>query len=72
MDLSGFGKLLLVAGLTVALLGLLLLLSGREWFPRLPGDLSFGRGNFRVFVPLGTSILLSVALTVLLNLFWRR
>ena len=72
MDLSGFGKLLLVAGLAVALLGLVLLLSGRGWFPRLPGDLSFGRGNFRVLVPLGTSILLSVALTILLNLFWRR
>ena len=40
--------------------------------PRLPGDLTFGRGNLRVFVPIGTSILISVVLTILLNLFLRR
>jgi len=38
----------------------------------LPGDLSFGNGNVRVFVPLGTSLVLSLLLTLLLNLFLRR
>jgi len=38
---------------------------------RLPGDFSWNSGNVRVFVPIGTSILLSVLLTVLLNAFTR-
>jgi hypothetical protein len=47
-------------------------LAGRGVIPRLPGDLSFGKGNTRVYVPLGTSIVLSVVLTIVLNLFVRR
>lgn len=66
------GKLLLILGIVVAVLGLVFVLVGRGIAPRLPGDLSFGRGNFRVFVPLGTSLLVSVVLTILLNLFLRR
>ena len=72
MDLSGVGKFLLVAGAVLAVLGLVFVLVGRGVIPRLPGDLSFGKGNVKVYVPLGTSILLSVLLTVLLNLFFRR
>jgi hypothetical protein len=72
VDLSGVGKLLIIAGIVVVALGVLFLLTGRGVIPRLPGDLSFGRGHTRVYIPIGTSILLSVILTVLLNLFfWR-
>lgn len=63
--LLGLGVLLLVAG------GLLFLL-GRLGVTSIPGDISFRRGNLRVFLPLGTSLLLSVVLTVLLNLILRR
>lgn len=66
------GKLLLVAGVVLAVLGLVFVLAGKGLIPRLPGDLSFGKGRTRIYVPLGTSILLSVVLTVLLNLFFRR
>jgi hypothetical protein len=38
----------------------------------LPGDFSFKVGNLRVFFPLATSIVLSVVLTLLVNLFFRR
>jgi len=72
VDLSGVGKLLIVLGAVVAVFGVLLLVAGRGWHPRIPGDFSFGRGNVRVFVPIGTSILVSVILTVVLNLFFRR
>jgi Protein of unknown function (DUF2905) len=71
MDLSGLGKLVLVTGLAIAALGLLLLFAGKGYFPRLPGDFSFRLGNVRVFLPLATSILLSIALTLLLRLFRR-
>jgi hypothetical protein len=35
----------------------------------LPGDLQFTRGNFSFHLPLGSSILLSIVLTILLRLF---
>jgi hypothetical protein len=72
VDLSGVGRLLLILAVVIAVVGVVLLLAGRGLIPRLPGDISFGRGNTRFFFPLGTSILVSVVLTVLLNLFLRR
>jgi Protein of unknown function (DUF2905) len=72
VDLSALGKALLIGGAVVALVGLLLVLAGRGILPRLPGDVSLGRGNTRVYIPLGTSIVLSVLLTIMLNLFIRR
>ncbi|HJV05332.1 MAG TPA: DUF2905 domain-containing protein [Actinomycetota bacterium] len=72
MDLSGLGRVLLVVALVIAVVGVVLLLAGRGVIPRLPGDISFQRGNTRFYFPLGTSILISVVLTLLLNLFLRR
>jgi hypothetical protein len=72
MDLSGLGKLLLVFGLVLAGFGVLLVVVGKGLLPHLPGDLSFKVGSVRVFFPLATSILLSIVLTLLLNLFFRR
>jgi hypothetical protein len=66
------GKFLVVAGVVLVVLGLLLFLTGRGVIPRLPGDLSFGKGNTRIYIPLGTSVVLSVLLTILLNLLFRR
>ena len=72
MDLSGLGKLLLVLAGVLAVLGLLLVLVGRGLVPHLPGYFSYGGRTWRVSVPLGTSIVLSVLLTIGLNLFFRR
>lgn len=72
MDLGGVGKLLLVVAGVLAVVGLVFMLAGRASLPRLPGDLSFGTRGVRVFVPLGTSLLLSILLTVALNLLFRR
>jgi hypothetical protein len=52
--------------------GVVLILMGRGVLPRIPGTVAFGRGSVRVFVPIGLSLLLSVVLTVALNLFLRR
>ena len=72
MDLAALGKLVIVLGLALAGFGLLLLLVGKGWLPHLPGDLSFKVGSVRVFFPLATSIVLSILLTLLLNVFLRR
>jgi hypothetical protein len=72
VDLSGLGRVLLILAVVIAVMGVLLILAGRGVLPRLPGDISIERGNTQFYFPLGTSILVSVVLTVLLNLFLRR
>jgi Protein of unknown function (DUF2905) len=70
---SGFiGRLLLVVGIGVAVVGVLLMLGVRLPFGKLPGDLSGSNGSVSWAIPLGTSLLLSVVLTVVLNLLLRR
>ena len=72
-DLSATGRLLIFFGLLIAVAGVLLLFAGRVPFlGRLPGDIFVQRGNFTFYFPLVTSILLSVVLTLLLNLLARR
>lgn len=68
-NFGDIGRLLLIVGGVIVLLGLAFLLIGRVPFlGRLPGDISFRRGNVQVFFPLVTCLLASVVLTVLLNL----
>jgi Protein of unknown function (DUF2905) len=63
------GRLLLVVGVLMIVVGGALMLFGRF---RLPGDLTFRSGNATVYVPIATSIILSVVLTVVLNVLFRR
>ena len=63
------GRLLVVIGLVIAGVGLLMM-AGVP-FGRLPLDFSYRRGNFGFYVPLGTSILISVVLTLLFALLRR-
>ena len=72
VNLVSLGKTVLTFGLALAAFGLVLIVVGKGIFPRLPGDLSFKVGSVRVFFPLATSIVLSIVLTVVLNLFFRR
>lgn len=70
---GSLGKFFLGLGALIALAGFLLLLADRVpgigsllgWFGKLPGDISIKRDNFSFFFPLGTSILLSVILSLL-------
>ena len=64
---------MLIGGAVVLLvLGGIFLLLGRFGFDRLPGDLVLRRGNFTVYAPIGLMIVVSIVLTILLNLFLRR
>lgn len=63
------GRTLMLIGGGLFLLGALLLIIGRiPAAGRLPGDIVIQRDNFTVFAPFGTMILLSILLTVVLNL----
>ena len=71
--MSELGRVLVVLGLIVVALGVVLLLVDRvPWIGRLPGDIHLQRGNWTFYFPLGTSILLSVVLTLVLWLIGRR
>ena len=65
------GRLLMVLGGVLLLAGLALTAFGRLGLGRLPGDLVYRRGNFTFYFPVVTSILLSIALSLLLWLFRR-
>ena len=71
-DLESIGRLLLVAGIVLAIIGGVLLLGPRiPLLGQLPGDIRIERENLRIFIPLGTMLLLSLVLTVVLNLLNR-
>ena len=72
-DLQSFGRILLIIGGSLALLGLLFMLGGRflPWLGRLPGDIHLQRGNLSCFFPLVSSIVISLILTIVLNLIIR-
>lgn len=71
-ELAGIGKLLLLLGGGIALLGLLLLVLGKVPFlGRLPGDILVQRGNASFYFPLATMLLLSIVLTIVLNIVFR-
>lgn len=59
-------RLFLLLGAVFLGIGLLLWLLERQGWPRLPGDIVVERPNFRLYLPLGTSLLLSLLLSALL------
>lgn len=71
--MAGMGKLLIMVGAGIALLGLVLMLAGRSGLPigRLPGDMIYRGKNTTVYFPLMTSIVLSVVLSLVLYLIGR-
>lgn len=71
--MSDVGKLLVIFGLLIVAVGVLLMLVERvPWIGRLPGDIHIERGNWTFYFPLGTSLLLSLVLTLVLWLIGRR
>jgi len=67
-NLSDLGRLLLILGGSIALLGAVFLLAGRvPWLGRLPGDIVVRRGNSSFFFPIVTCLVLSVILTIVIN-----
>lgn len=68
--MAGAGKILIVAGLAIAALGLFLIFSPKiPWLGRLPGDILIKRGSSTFYFPIVTCIILSVVLTLLARFF---
>jgi hypothetical protein len=70
--MESMGKMLVIAGLAIAALGLLMWFGiGREKGGLLPGDIFIERNNFKFYFPIVTCLVLSAVLTLLLWLFRR-
>jgi DUF2905 family protein len=72
-DATTIGKWIILVGLGLAGLGGLVWLAGRLGLPlgRLPGDINVQNGNFTFYFPCASSILVSIVLTLLINLVVR-
>jgi uncharacterized protein HemY len=69
---SGFGKVVIIVGLIIALIGVLLVITPRvPWLGKLPGDITIKRDNFHFYFPLTTCIIISIVLTLIFYLFKR-
>lgn len=75
MDAQGLGKVLLMTGIVFAGVGAALLFADKiPFLGKLPGDISIKREGFQIHIPLMTSIVLSVLVSVILWLIshWKK
>jgi membrane protein DedA with SNARE-associated domain len=68
---STLGPTIVLAGVALALIGLLVWSGALTWFGRLPGDIRVERENTRVYIPIVSMLLLSVVLSLGAALFRR-
>lgn len=71
MPRSELGRLIVGAGVFLVVVGLLLWSGALAWFGRLPGDIRIERDTVRVYIPLVSMLLVSVALSILLYIVRR-
>lgn len=70
---ENLGKMFLLIGLVLSLIGGIILFAGRlPWLGRLPGDFVIQKKNFTLYFPLATSILVSILLTLLFRFLGRK
>jgi hypothetical protein len=65
-------KILIGTGIVLFFIGLVWLVGERFGLGRLPGDIVIERGNFRLYIPIATSLTVSVVLSLVLWLYNRR
>lgn len=70
--MADFARLLIFFGAITLVLGVILLAGPKiPFLGRLPGDILIQRDGTTVFIPIATSLVLSVVLTIVLNFIWR-
>ena len=80
LDLSGFGKMIVLAGIVLVVIGAVVMLAGKwpgpesgwGWIGRLPGDIFVKRENFSFYFPITTSLLISIVGSVVVYFLMRR
>jgi len=73
MAIESLGRMLLYIGMVMVLIGGFFILAARvPWFGRLPGDIVYRKEGFALYIPITTMLLVSLVLSILLNIVWRR
>lgn len=67
---QGIGKILILSGIIITLIGLGMYFFHDKltWFGKLPGDIRYEKGHVKFFAPIVSMLLLSIALTIIINL----
>ncbi len=72
MEIQGLGKIVIVAGVVVTVVGVLMLLAPKlPFIGKLPGDFYFKRDGVSFYFPLATSIIVSVILSLVISFLFR-
>ena len=66
MDARSAGLLIVFMGVAAIIVGALVMTGALSWFGRLPGDIRYSSGNTRVYVPITTMIVISLAVSLVL------
>ncbi len=68
---SGTGKILILAGILILLIGVLIYFfhDKLNWIGNLPGDIKIERPDFKLYIPITTMILLSIVITILMRIW---
>ncbi len=70
--MASLGKIIVMMGILLIVVGAILVLGSKLGMGRLPGDIYYKKENFTFYFPVMTSILVSIVLTILLNILFRR
>ena len=70
MNNNIIGKYIILAGIIIVAVGLLIFFAGNkfQWLGHLPGDIRVEKENFKFYFPLTTMIILSLLLTLIVNI----
>ncbi|MCD5405627.1 DUF2905 domain-containing protein [Peptococcaceae bacterium] len=70
---QSIGKIIFSIGILMVIVGGAMMLTGKLFnFGKLPGDIYIQKGSFTFFFPIATMILISIILTILLNILFRK
>jgi hypothetical protein len=73
IDMHNFGKILIFFGIILVVVGILFVFSAKiPWLGKLPGDIYIKKANFTFYFPLATSILLSIAFSLIILFIGRK
>jgi hypothetical protein len=67
------GKFLIILGAAIVVVGVLLMFSRSiPWLGKLPGDIFYQKGSLKIYFPIVTCLVISIILTIIVNLITRR
>lgn len=70
--MESIGRIIISLGIVLIVIGIIITFGSKLGLGRLPGDILIRRGNTTFYFPILTSIIISILLTLIANLFFKR